>query len=434
MWGEILGGVLSSYLQSEASQDAAQTQANSGNAANAQTWQMYQQNRSDMMPWRQTGVAALGKLNNYMGLGEAPKGMNPVQAAGAANSKGGQDTILAHINPQEADLLKSMGGSGRVDPVTGGVHFEDNDEGGGGDMGGWDGSDRNEGAGNNRSGWNDPENPGYLRGATPGYGVSVPSRVSGGSIGRGLLGAGAGLLLGGPGLASAGWKAGYQSGAGQTVSGLGNTAGFNGLGGRTSGRMGDIERDRIGGNRGGSGLNYPQIPIENPITPGQIPTENPITAPGTGGTSSFGDFDRNFTMADYQADPGYQFRLNQGSQALERSAAARGGLNSGALGKALTQYGQEMGSQEYGNAYNRWNNDIGNRFNRLSTLAGMGQSATGQVGAYGTNAANSIGNNLTDIGNAQASGQIGSANAWANGINGALNAWNQWNAMNGGGW
>lgn len=60
-----------------------------------------------------------------------------------------------------------------------------------------------------------------------------------------------------------------------------------------------------------------------------------------------------FDPSQVQIDPGYQFRLSEGLKALERSAAARGGLLSGATGKALTRYGQEMGSQEFQNAYGR---------------------------------------------------------------------------------
>ena len=61
-----------------------------------------------------------------------------------------------------------------------------------------------------------------------------------------------------------------------------------------------------------------------------------------------------FGMEQFQADPGYGFRLREGQQALDRQAAARGGLISGGALKAATRYGQEMGSQEYTNAFNRY--------------------------------------------------------------------------------
>jgi hypothetical protein len=66
-----------------------------------------------------------------------------------------------------------------------------------------------------------------------------------------------------------------------------------------------------------------------------------------------------FTAENFQADPGYGFRLSEGLKALERSAAARGGLLSGGTGKALTRFGQDMASQEFQNAYGRAFNEYG---------------------------------------------------------------------------
>ncbi len=123
-----------------------------------------------------------------------------------------------------------------------------------------------------------------------------------------------------------------------------------------------------------------------------------------------GDFQRDFTMADFEADPGYQFRMAEGAKALERSAAARGGLNSGATLKALTKYGQDFASNEYNNAYNRFNADRDRRFNRLSSLAGLGQTANTQVGQAGQNYANNVSNNTLNMGNAQAAGAINQGN------------------------
>jgi hypothetical protein len=78
-----------------------------------------------------------------------------------------------------------------------------------------------------------------------------------------------------------------------------------------------------------------------------------------------------------QQDPGYAFRLSEGQKALDRSAAARGGLISGGAMKAAQRYGQEMGSQEFGNAYNR-----------MAGLAQLGPSAAGIQNTLGTNYAN----------------------------------------------
>lgn len=138
----------------------------------------------------------------------------------------------------------------------------------------------------------------------------------------------------------------------------------------------------------------------------------------TAGTQPGADFNRNFRLSDYLADPGYQFRLTEGQNALENSAAARGGLLSGNTLKAITNYGQNAASQEFGNAYNRWNNDTSNRFNRLSGLAGTGQQATTNVASMGQNTAGQVGQNTIDIGNARAAGRVGSANAWNNTLGG----------------
>lgn len=49
----------------------------------------------------------------------------------------------------------------------------------------------------------------------------------------------------------------------------------------------------------------------------------------------------------------YRFRFNEGQQALERSAAAKGMLRSGNTLAALANYGQGAASQEYGNEVSR---------------------------------------------------------------------------------
>lgn len=128
----------------------------------------------------------------------------------------------------------------------------------------------------------------------------------------------------------------------------------------------------------------------------------------TAGMAEGGEFTQPF---NFEADQGYQFRLDEGRNTLENSAAARGGLLSGNTLKALTQYGQDFASGEYSNAYNRWNNDMTNRFNRLSSLAGTGQTATTNVAQLGQNTAGQVGANQIGAGNANAAGSVGRANA-----------------------
>lgn len=130
-----------------------------------------------------------------------------------------------------------------------------------------------------------------------------------------------------------------------------------------------------------------------------------------------GDLTRSFTLADFQKDPGYDFRLNQGLDAVQGSRAARGSMLSGSALKALEAYGSDYASSEYGKAYDRFNNDQTTRFNRLATIAGVGQNATNNVGTAGSNYANQAAGNLVGAGNAAAAGTVGSANAYTGAVN-----------------
>lgn len=138
----------------------------------------------------------------------------------------------------------------------------------------------------------------------------------------------------------------------------------------------------------------------------------------TEGLKPGGDFNRDFTIADFYKDPGYDFRMQQGSDALEHSAAARGGLNSGATGKALLRFGQDYGSNEFSNAYTRFNNDRTTRFNRLSALAGTGQTATNATTQAGNQTVAQMAENTLQGGNARAAGYVGGANAVGGAIGG----------------
>lgn len=99
------------------------------------------------------------------------------------------------------------------------------------------------------------------------------------------------------------------------------------------------------------------------------------------GMTPGGDFNKTPTLSDLQIDPGYDFRLTEGQKALERSAAARGGATGGGALKAITDFGQRMGSQEYQNAFERFRQSIGDRFGRLNTVAGRGFDAAGTQGS-----------------------------------------------------
>lgn len=129
-----------------------------------------------------------------------------------------------------------------------------------------------------------------------------------------------------------------------------------------------------------------------------------------------------FGMQQFQQDPGYGFRMSEGMKALERSAAKRGGLLSGATLKGIQQYGQDLASQEFQNAFNRYQAERTARLQPLQSLAGVGQTSAqalgGAAGTYGANAGNimmtggaNAANASLQMGNIRASqyGTLGSA-------------------------
>ncbi len=146
--------------------------------------------------------------------------------------------------------------------------------------------------------------------------------------------------------------------------------------------------------------------------------------------ADFGKYARDFGMSDFQADPGYAFRLAEGQKALDRQAAARGGLISGGALAAAQRYGQEMGSQEYTNAYNRYQTNRAAQLNPLQSMAGMGQTTAQQLGQAGQNYATGAGEALTSGAAARASGYLGQANALAGALGTGLNFYQNQQYMN----
>jgi hypothetical protein len=145
----------------------------------------------------------------------------------------------------------------------------------------------------------------------------------------------------------------------------------------------------------------------------QIELQEPFRQAGVGALNKLiplSDYTK-FGMGQFTQDPGYAFRLSEGMKALDRTAAARGGLLSGGTLKAAQRYGQDMASQEYQNAFNRYQTERAAQLNPLQSLAGIGQTSantlTGVAGAYGAQ----TGQNLQDIGSARASGYLGQSNA-----------------------
>jgi len=105
-----------------------------------------------------------------------------------------------------------------------------------------------------------------------------------------------------------------------------------------------------------------------------------------------GSLIRPFSMADYQEDPGYQFRLSEGQKALDRNASAKRGYFSGAAQKGLMRFNQDQASNEFNNAYNRYNQNQQNAYSRLSDLASGGYAAGGSLANLSTGYGQDIGN------------------------------------------
>lgn len=126
-----------------------------------------------------------------------------------------------------------------------------------------------------------------------------------------------------------------------------------------------------------------------------------------------------FSLSNFMSSPGYQFQLQQGTQGVNNSAAATGGVLNGGTEKALAQYTQGLANQTYGDAYNRYLANSQNQYGQLAGIAGLGLNATSNLGAQNGAAQTQAGNFLTQKGNAQAAGTIGVGNAINSGL-GAL--------------
>lgn len=153
---------------------------------------------------------------------------------------------------------------------------------------------------------------------------------------------------------------------------------------------------------------------------------------GVGGDRNdprYGELTRRFQMSDYEQDPGYQFRLSEGENAINRNALAKGRYNSGSVLKELQGYNSNLASQEFGNAFDRWraqNNDI---YGRLGDASGRGQRAVEVGNADRTQATNRIGDIWMGIGNARGAASTSLANSFINGANNMANWTSGQNAL-----
>ena len=169
-----------------------------------------------------------------------------------------------------------------------------------------------------------------------------------------------------------------------------------------------------------------QVALQEPFRAAGLTAQNRLLdllgLSGNTTAKGYGSMGEQFSADKFVADPSYAFRLSEGQKALDASAAARGGLLSGNTLKATVDYGQNAASQEYQNAFNRYQTERANILNPLQSLGGVGQTSANTLGGAAQNYANQAGEAGRYAGNAQASSYMGAANAWNQALGGASNA------------
>jgi hypothetical protein len=123
-----------------------------------------------------------------------------------------------------------------------------------------------------------------------------------------------------------------------------------------------------------------------------------------------GDIIKPLTSAEVMSEPGYQFGMQQGQQAIDRRIAASGGRVSGQAIKAAGRYGTDYATVGYGAAYQRRQD----RLNRLAALAGIGQTSTGASAAAGQGSSNAISGLVSSQGDARGASQLSQGATWQN--------------------
>lgn len=116
---------------------------------------------------------------------------------------------------------------------------------------------------------------------------------------------------------------------------------------------------------------------------------NPYVEGGQQGIAGLSDLVNNkptfsFNPSDLQNDPGYQFQLQQGNEAIQNSASKSGLVAGGNTLKELTKYGQGLAGTYFDQAFNRAKSTFDTNENttlaNLTALTGSGLSGTAQQG------------------------------------------------------
>lgn len=270
-----------------------------------------------------------------------------------------------------------------------------------------------------------------LSAIAPGFGTALGaglglSGTAAGIAGNALIGGATGLLDGGGlkgallGAASGGLGSALNSGSlGNALGGTSGSAASYGVGGKLGSTLSGLQSAATKtagsglasalkgavGNLGsvnslstiGSGIQsyMAQQDAEEQLRKAQGRAQQALAPYSTAGIQGIQSLQKGFDPSQITNDPGYQFRLQQGNQALQRSQAAQGMIDSGAALKAAQEYGQGLASQAYNDAYAQW-------LAKNSGLANYGQNATGNLidsysnlGNIGANASIAKSNVLT---------------------------------------
>ena len=139
---------------------------------------------------------------------------------------------------------------------------------------------------------------------------------------------------------------------------------------------------------------------------------------GLGPAPTWEDADGNQQTYSFQTSPGYEFARDENLDAVESSAAARGGLYSGAAMQALGERANQLANLEFGN-----------NFNRVMSVAGLGANAAAQQGNFNMANAQMGSTSYANMGDAQAAGAIGAANSWGNALGTIPGLFNYQNAL-----
>src|SRR5271166_6106200 len=115
---------------------------------------------------------------------------------------------------------------------------------------------------------------------------------------------------------------------------------------------------------------------------------------GAGGNAS--------ALAALQNTPGYQFTLGQGTQNVDRNAAATGSLNSGNTDTALANYTTGLANNTYQNAVNN-----------LQPYLGLQGQTAGNIGSLSGQEAGQLSQNQQQLASLLYGGNVGQGNAQA---------------------